>query len=144
MLMKKFILGLCLTPFLFTACEKDVVPDYDIRDEYVGDYQVNDACDASMNDYNIAVFKANDNDEIVFGWPGLYEAGMEVHGIVTGMKVIIPIQQFLVSSFPEIYYEFSGSAALEGDTLIVDYTVLLIQDGLIFDENNCRATMVQF
>ena len=51
--MKKFILGLCLTPFLFTACEKDVVPDYDIRDEYVGDYQVNDACDASMNDYNI-------------------------------------------------------------------------------------------
>ncbi|MBK9556640.1 MAG: hypothetical protein IPO47_12575 [Bacteroidetes bacterium] len=76
--MKKFILGLCLTPFLFTACEKDVVPDYDIRDEYVGDYQVNDACDASMNDYNIAVFKANDYDEIVFGWPGLYEAGMEV------------------------------------------------------------------
>jgi hypothetical protein len=143
LLMKKFILGLCLTPFLFTACEKDVVPDYDVRDEYVGFYQVTDACDATLNDYAIEVFKANDFDEIVFGWPGLYEAGMEVRGIVTGMKVIIPLQQFYVSTFPDIFYEFSGSASLEGDTLIVDYTVLVVQEGLIIDENNCRATMIQ-
>lgn len=142
--MKNLLLGLLITPILFTACEKNAIPDYDIRDEYVGDYQVVDACDAAFNNYDISIYKANDYDEIVFGWPGLYEVGMDVHGIVTGMKVIIPIQQFYVSNFPEIFYEFSGSAALEGDTLIVDYTVLVVQEGLIIDENNCRATMVRY
>lgn len=141
--MKKFILGLCITPILFTACVKDVVPDYDVRDEYVGDYQVTDACDASFNNYDLTIFKANDYDEIVFGWPGLYETGMEVHAIVTGMKAVIPLQDFYISDFPEIFYEFSGSASLEGDTLTVDYTVLTVQEGLIIDENNCRATMIR-
>ncbi len=142
--MKKFILGLLITPLLFTACEKDYIPEYDVRDEYVGDYQVTDACDAAFNTYDITVFKSNNYDEIIFGWPGLYEVGMEVYGIVTGMKVIIPIQQFYVSSYPDIFYEFSGSASLEGDTLIVDYTVLVVQEGLIIDENNCRATMARY
>lgn len=143
-LMKKILLALLFAPVLFSACEKDYIPEYDVRDEYIGDYKVTDACDASINTYDISVFKANDYDDIIFGWPGLYETGMEVSGIVTGMKVIIPIQQFLVSSYPEIFYEFSGSASLEGNILTVDYTVLVVQNGLIIDENNCRATMVRY
>lgn len=141
--MKKILLGLCFTPFFFTSCEKDEIPEYDVRDEYVGFYTVTDACDATISDYEIEVFKSTNYSDIIFGFPGLYEAGMEVAGLVTGMKVIIPIQQFYVSSFPEIFYEFSGSGSLEDTILKIDYTVLTIQNGLIIDENNCIATMVR-
>ena len=59
------------------------------------------------------------------------------------MKITIPIQQFLISNFPEVYYEFSGSGSLDGDTLIVDYQVLTLQNGLIFDDVDCRAVMIR-
>jgi hypothetical protein len=59
------------------------------------------------------------------------------------MKVIIPLQQFYVSTYPEIFYEFSGSGSLEDNVLKIDYTVLTVQNGLIIDENNCIATMVR-
>jgi len=125
------------------SCDNEHVPDYDIRDEYVGIYDVTDACDASMSDYTLEVIYGSDYDEVVFSWPGLYEAGFEVAGIITGMKMIIPLQQFYVSSYPEIFYEFSGSASMEDGILRVDYTVLVVQNGLIIDENNCIATLVR-
>lgn len=132
-----------LTTFAFASCDRDEIPDYDVRDEYVGSYAVTDACDAMLNDYTLEIYYGNDYDEVIFGWPGLYEAGFEVAGIVTGMKMIIPIQQFWVSTYPDIFYEFSGTAALEDGVLTVDYTVYVIQNGLIVDENNCIATLVR-
>ncbi len=141
--MKKILLGLCFTPLFFSSCERDEIPEYDVRDEYVGFYTVTDACDATLSDYTLEVYKSSNYSDIMFGWPGLYEAGFEVAGIVTGMKVIIPLQQFYVSTFPEIFYEFSGSGSLEDSVLKIDYTVLIVQNGLIIDENNCIATMLQ-
>lgn len=128
---------------ILASCDRNEIPEYDVRDEYVGMYSVTDACDAMLNDYQLEIYYSPDYDEVIFGWPGLYEAGFEVTGIVTGMKMIIPIQQFYVSSFPEIFYEFSGTAALEDGILKVDYTVLVVQNGLIVDENNCIATLVR-
>jgi len=140
-LMKKLLLATTVFAFGLVACDRNEIPDYDVRDEYVGMYDVTDACDAMLNDYTLEVYKGSSYDEIVFGWPGLYEAGMDVTGIVTGMKVVIPIQQFTISTYPNIFYEFSGSASLEDSILTVDYTVLTVQDGLIIDEHNCIATM---
>lgn len=141
--MKKILLGLCLTPFFFSSCERNEIPEYDVRDEYIGFYNVTDGCDATLSEYSLDIFKSNNYSDIVFGWPGLYEAGMDVAAIVTGMKVIIPMQQFYVSTFPEIFYEFSGSGSLDGNVLTVDYTVLVVQNGLIIDENNCIAKMIR-
>jgi hypothetical protein len=59
------------------------------------------------------------------------------------MKIIIPIQQFYVSSYPEIFYEFSGSGSLEGNVLTVEYRVLTIQNGLIMDDVDCSASMLK-
>lgn len=140
--MKKLLLGLFIAPFLFTACNKEV-DGYDVRDEYVGDYKVTDACDAMFNDYDLSIYKSDAPDEIYFGFPGLYETGMDVSAIVTGMKIVIPIQDFTVSTYPNIFYEFTGSGSLEDTVLTVDYTVLTIQDGLIIDEHNCIASMVR-
>lgn len=141
--MKTLLLsGLC-SILILASCDRSEIPEYDVRDEYVGQYTVSDACDAMMNDYALEIYYGGDYDEVVFGWPGLYEAGFEVAGICTGMKMIIPIQQFYVSSYPEIFYEFSGSASLEDGVLTVDYTVLVVQNGLIIDENNCIATLIR-
>ncbi|MFI5171469.1 MAG: hypothetical protein ACHQFW_03720 [Chitinophagales bacterium] len=141
--MKNFLLGLLITPVLFTACKRNEIPEYDVRDEYIGNYHVTDACDATLSDYEIPVYKSADYSDIIFGFPGLYETGMEVAAIVTGMKIVIPIQDFYISSYPDIFYEFSGSGSLEDSVLTVDYTVLTIQNGLIIDENNCIATMIR-
>lgn len=141
--MKPVILLSLIGTLALASCDRNEVPEYDVREEWVGVYQVTDACDASLSDYTLEIYLGNDYDEVIFGWPGLYEAGFEVAGLVTGMKMIIPLQQFYVSSFPEIFYEFSGSASLEDGVIKVDYTVLTVQNGLIIDENNCIATMVR-
>jgi hypothetical protein len=132
-----------LATLAFVSC-KDQGPYYDVRDEYIGDYYVEDTCDAFESDYNLTIFKEGNDNEIVFGFPGLYETGYEVIALVTGMKITIPIQQFVISSFPvEVLYEFSGSGSLDGNVLTVDYQVLTIQNGLIFDDVDCTANMVR-
>lgn len=141
--MKKLLLATLIGTFTLAACDRNEVPEYDVREEYVGVYNVTDACDAMLSDSQLEIYLGADYDEIVFGWPGLYEAGFEVTGIVTGMKVIIPIQDFRVSTYPDIFYEFSGSASLEDGILKVDYTVLTVQNGLIIDESNCIATLTR-
>ena len=128
---------------LIMASCRDDTPYFYIRDEYIGDYVVFDTCESFEADYNLTVFKVGNDNEIIFGFPGLYETGFEVTALVTGMKITIPIQQFLISNFPEVYYEFSGSGSLDGDTLIVDYQVLTLQNGLIFDDVDCRAVMIR-
>lgn len=135
------ILAVLFTVALF-SCKDE--PYFDIRDEYIGDYAVFDTCESFDADYNLTIFKEGNDNEIIFGFPGLYETGFEVVALVTGMKITIPIQQFVISNFPaEVLYEFSGSGSLEGDTLIVDYQVLTIQEGLIFDDVDCRAVLVR-
>jgi len=135
------ILAVLFTIALFSC--RDDTPYFDVRDEYIGNYDVFDTCESFEADYNLTIFKEGNDNEIFFGFPGLYETGFEVVALVTGMKITIPIQQFVVSSFPEVLYEFSGSGSLDGDTLIVDYQVLTIQDGLIFDDVDCRAVMLR-
>lgn len=126
------------------SCDRDEIPYYDVRDEYVGRYVVDDYCDVGVSDYELDIYKSDYNDEIAFGFPGLFEAGMDVKVIVTGMKIIIPVQQFHISSWPEIFYEFSGSGSLEDSLLIVDYQVLTVQNGFIVDDVDCRAEMFRF
>lgn len=129
--------------FFLSACGNDE-PYYDVRDEYIGDYSVLDVCETFDADYALTIYKEGNDNEIVFGFPGLYETGFEVVALVTGMKITIPIQSFVISTFPvEVLYEFSGSGSLDEDTLVVDYQVLTIQNGLIFDEVDCAATMVR-
>lgn len=140
--MKKILLLLSFAPFIITSCSK-ALDEPDERDYYIGDYTVTDACDAMISDYDVSVFKSDYSDEIVFGFPGLFEAGYDVSAIVTGMKIVIPIQDFTVSTFPDIFYEFSGSGSLEDTVLTVDYMVLTIQDGLIIDQHDCVAHMVR-
>lgn len=129
---------------LFFSCDDNEIPYYDVRDEYTGRYTVDDYCDVGVSDYELEVFKSDYDDEITFGFPGLFEAGMDVNAIVTGMKIIIPVQQFTVSSWPEIFYEFSGSGSLEDSTLTIDYQVLTVQNGLVVDDVDCRAEMFRF
>lgn len=129
---------------IFFSCEDNEIPYYDVRDEYTGRYAVDDYCDVGVSDYELEVFKSDYDDEITFGFPGLFEAGMDVNAIVTGMKIIIPVQQFIVSNWPEIYYEFSGSGSLEDSTLTIDYQVLTVQNGLVVDDVDCRAEMFRF
>ncbi|MEZ5012926.1 MAG: hypothetical protein R2794_01415 [Chitinophagales bacterium] len=130
---------------LFAACAKDDIPEYDVRDEYVGHYVVNDMCEIGTANYELDILYVDDyySDEIVFGFPGLFEAGMDVHAIVTGMKIIIPLQDFYISNYPDIFYEFSGSGSLEGNVLTINYRVLTIQNGLIMDDVSCSALLTR-
>ena len=114
-----------------------------MRDEYIGDYDVADDCDAFSSDYALTVFKEGNDNEIIFGFPAYMKTGCEVVALVTGMKITIPIQQFVVATWPEVIYEFSGSGALDGDILTVDCQVLTIQNGLIYDDVDCIATMTR-
>lgn len=127
---------------ILASCQRDDSYYFDERDVYLGNYAVTDYCDNGVSDYSLSVIKADASDEIMFTFPGLFEAGMDVHAIVTGMKIIIPIQDFYVSSFPEIVYEFSGSGSLNDSLLRIDYQVLTIQDGLIIDDIDCSADLV--
>jgi len=143
--MKKALLNLLVIPVIavLPSCDKNEIPEYDVRDEYIGWYQVTDLCDVGESTYELEVFKADYDDEIGFGFPGLYETGYDVTALVTGMKIIIPIQQFYVSTVPEIFYEFSGSGSLEGNVLTIEYRVLTIQNGLIMDDVDCSASLVR-
>lgn len=120
---------------------KDDVPYYDVRDEYIGNYDVFDDCGSFTSDYGLTIYKVGSGNEIIFGFPGLYEAGFEITGLVTGMKVVLPIQQFYIG--PDLYYEFSGNGSLSDSILIVDYQVLTIQGTLIIDEVDCIATLTK-
>jgi hypothetical protein len=143
--MKKIYTSMLAVFALFLlSCDRDEGYSYDVRDEYVGRYVVDDYCDVGVSDYELDIYKSDYDDEITFGFPGLFEAGMDVQAIVTGMKIIIPVQQFYISSWPEIFYEFSGSGSLEDSLLIVDYQVLTVQNGLVVDDVDCRAEMFRF
>ena len=126
---------------VFASSCKDNEPYYDVRDEYIGDYDVFDDCGTFTSDYALTIFKYGNANEIIFGFPGLYEAGFEVTGLVTGMKVVIPVQQFSIA--PDLYYEFSGSGSLNDTVLTVDYQVLTIQGTLIIDDVDCIATLTR-
>ncbi len=141
--MKKILPVIFIITIALLSCEKDELDEYDVRDEYVGFYKATDSCSSFTSDYELEIFKANAYDEIVFGFPGLYETGFDVDAIVTGMKIIIPIQRFNISAVPEIFYEFTGSGSLEDSLLIVDYNIVTVQDGLIIDQNSCTAYMTK-
>lgn len=140
--MKKYLrfLPLALALVIVSSC-KDRTPEYDVRDEYIGDYDVFDDCGSFTSDYSLTIYKNNSQNEIIFGFPGLFRAGYEITGLVTGMKVVIPVQQFTIS--PDLYYEFSGSGSLNDTVLTIDYQVLTIQGTLIIDEVDCIATLTR-
>ena len=141
--MKK-ILPIAVVAILLASCNVTVIEDVDPRDDYTGTYTVTDACDAPGTWYTMSVYKdESTSDEIVFGYPGLYEINADVHAIVTGSQIYIPIQRFYVSQYPEIFYEFSGNGTLEGSTLIVDYRVLTVQEGYVMDDVSCTAYMTR-
>lgn len=137
------VFSAAVSMFLF-SCNDDAVY-FDERDAYVGDYKVDDYCDTGISDYELTVLKSDyDHDEIYFSFPGLFEAGLEVHAIVTGMKVVVPLQQFYISSYPEIFYEFSGSGSLNDSIFTIDYQVLTVENGLIMDDIDCQAVLKRF
>ncbi len=143
MIMKNYLrlIPLAIIIVLGYSCH-DNVPYYDVRDEYIGDYNVYDDCGAFTSDYSLTLFKYGNSNEIIFGFPGLYEAGFEVTGLVTGMKVVIPVQQFSIA--PDVFYEFSGSGSLNDTVLTMAYQVLTIQGTLIIDEVDCIAELVRW
>jgi hypothetical protein len=127
---------------VFTAC-KSGPQGPDERDAFVGTYTATDACSFDTTTYTIVIEKVGSGNKIHFSGDGLYDIGYLIEALVTGSKIVIPIQQIDISAAPVIYYEFTGQGALNNNELKVDYSVITVQDGLIISQDSCRTTMVK-
>lgn len=133
------MLFLALLTFAFQACEVDNGPDD--RDPFVDLYNVTDRCESDTIDYFIDIYKANKNgDEILIDGDGLFAIGKIVEAIVTGKKIVIPLQTFPIGSDPNLFYEFSGNGTLDGNVLTIAYKVLTVQGEIVLSDNDCIAT----
>lgn len=137
--MPLFLVGSILT---IASC-KQGPQGPDDRDNFVGTYAVTDQCSFDTTAYSIFIEKVGNQNDIEFLGDGLYNIGFIIGGIVTGTKLVIPIQQITISTTPNIYYEFTGQGALNGNELRVDYSVLTVQDGLVINQDSCLAIMLK-
>lgn len=120
------------------GCKKENLPD--IRMDYAGWYDVTDYCTNDTMAYEVFVaVPDNSSNNIFFEGAGLYNAGFYLEGLVTGMRVVIPIQRQTLSTAPEVVLEYTGNGSLEGNLLRIEYTVLTVQDGLVTNADTCIA-----
>lgn len=125
-----------------SSCDSGT-PAPDQRDPFVGTYAATDQCSFDTTSYEIIVEKVGTGNKIQFNGDGLYDIGYLIEALVTGSKIVIPIQQINISSAPVIYYEFTGQGALNGSELKIDYSVITVQDGLVINEDSCRTTCLK-
>ena len=131
---------LAATVLLLGACE--ITPDGpDPRDPFLGGYNAVDRCSADTIDYFVDIFKTNNTGETI--WLGGMFAipNLELEAVVTGIRFVIPIQQYQIGSDPGLFYEFSGNGTLDNNEITIDYQVLTIQNGTVLSDNDCIATL---
>jgi hypothetical protein len=130
---------LALTTALFSACDTsqssaELAP-------WLGTWTFTDRCSADTSEYSLIITQGSVLRKTIFlEGIGLYQTGFRLEGLVTGNRLVIPIQAFRISSAPEVFYEFSGSGVLGSAGITIDYTVVTLQDGIVFDVDNCTAT----
>ena len=125
---------------LVSACEINQGPK--ARDVFIGSWQVTDRCQADTQDYVLDIFEDSSfGDDILLEGEGLYRIGFPIEAIVTGSRLVIPIQDLLLSTIPDLRYEFAGSGSInsDGDRLTIDYDVLTLQDGYVIAVDQCIA-----
>lgn len=124
---------------LFSTCDLQQGPDQ--RDPWVGAWIMTDRCSADTTEYELLITKgSNLGDEILLQGVGLYQTGFVVEGVVTGTRLVIPVQSFLISSVPNLRYEYSGTGNIDNTEITIDYDVVTLQDGYIIAVDECRAT----
>lgn len=113
------------------------------RDVFLGPWDVNDRCLNDTQDYRLDIFEDGGfGEDITLEGDGLYRIGFVVEATVTGSRFVIPIQDAIISSVPDLRYEFTGSGSIssDGQELTIDYEVLTVQEGLIIDADQCILT----
>jgi len=111
------ILIVLMTVFLFSCSNKDEV---DIRDQYVGTYQVVDSWKsdgtAKTYSYSMTITKSTQDSKVILLSNFGGESGAIITAEVSGNK--ITIQQQTVQT-----YGYSGSGAVNGSTLSFSYLI---------------------
>jgi len=122
------------------SCDLNSGPDQ--RDPWVGSWIMNDRCSADTSEYELLITRgSNLGDNIFLDGVGLYQVGVRLEAIVTGTRLVIPVQSYQISTFPNLRYEFSGSGSIDAGTEItISYTILTLQDDVVIDVDDCLAT----
>ncbi len=110
------------------------------RDVFLGPWDVTDRCLADTQNYRLDIFEDGGfGEDISLEGDGLYRIGFVVDATVTGSRFVIPVQDAIISSVPDLRYEFSGSGSIssDGQELTIDYEVLTVQDGFVIDADQC-------
>jgi hypothetical protein len=113
------------------------------RDVFLGPWDVTDRCLNDTQDYRLDIFEDGGfGEDISLEGDGLYRIGFVLEATVTGSRFVIPVQDAIISTVPDLRYEFAGSGSIssDGQELSIDYDVLTLQDGLIIDADQCRLT----
>ncbi len=133
------LLLMALVAGLFSAC--DTAQSSAELARWLGSWSMTDRCTADTSEYPLIITQGSVLRKAIFlEGVGLYQTGFRLEGLVTGNRLVIPIQSFRISNVPEVFYEFSGSGVLGSSGLTIDYTVATVQDGIIFDVDVCTAT----
>jgi hypothetical protein len=122
------------------SCDLNSGPDQ--RDPWVGSWIMTDRCSADTSEYELLITRgSNLGDNIFLDGVGLYQVGVRLEAIVTGTRLVIPVQSYQISTFPNLRYEFSGSGSIDAGTEItISYTILTLQDDVVIDIDDCLAT----
>ncbi|MFN6946120.1 MAG: hypothetical protein ACK4ND_14315 [Cytophagaceae bacterium] len=106
----------CILSLFLANCNRtDVTPDE--RNKFTGRYDVDEANYTleTSSVYRIEVRKNDEiHDEILID--NFFNTGVSVAAVVTGSRIIIPIQQIS-------YYEIEGTGVLNGTELRITYYV---------------------
>jgi hypothetical protein len=136
----RYTLPILALLLLVSACEINQGPK--ARDAFLGSWQMTDRCLADTQVYVLDIFEdSNFGDDIVLSGEGLYRIGFPIEAVVTGSRLVIPIQDLILSTIPDLRYEFTGTGSINsaGDRLTIDYDVLTLQDGYVIAVDQCIA-----
>jgi len=122
------------------SCDINSGPD--LRDPWIGAWIMTDRCSADTSEYELLITRGSNLDDNIFlDGVGLYQVGVRLEAIVIGTRLVIPVQSYQISTFPNLRYEFSGSGSIDAGTEItISYTILTLQDDVIIDLDDCLAT----
>ena len=88
---------------------------YDARDQFIGDYDINEYSSTYDEywEYGVTIDKSNRSDIVI---DNFYNSGLKVYATVNGNNLYIPWQT--VNG-----YEISGDGYVEGSKLVINYKV---------------------
>jgi hypothetical protein len=143
--MQRTLLPLLLAAIALVAASCEINNGPRNRDVFLGPWQVTDRCLADTQSYRLDIFEDGGfGEDISLEGDGLYRIGFPITATVTGARFVIPIQDVVISSVPDLRYEFTGSGSIssDGQTLTIDYDVLTLQDGFVIAADQCLLTGV--